>query len=956
MTACFCPHRFGGKRALLVLVLGSLGPALFAQQQRLDREVAFVRALAREMRFIDLAKEEADRLASEFRGAADQDKIAQLAVEVAYYGARSRSDRTQQRQLFKEAIDKSRELIDRSSDAAVQVEARQTLANASEEFGKFLVEEIEIAREEAPEKVKELEEEAAGVFRAGIEACTKVMDNLRPLVKDPEKQIEYYLMWMRRGVLSREQARAVKADRGVYIARAVDDLTEMVLEAGEETAIGLRGLFEIAQCHEVEGKIAEAIDLYKGTVNQIATSLDQADELGLTGEMQAFLFEMMQEVYLRTAEVMIREGAAETGNLFTQFREHMTKFGEKGADVFDVVNDQWGHLMLLAESRFLAESGDATKVAQALAMTQKINDKHPNDYVGVKAKAVLRDILSVQSSLVSGALLFEVGKGEFQNKSYEEAIKGLRRALGAMTEEEQKKLGLETWQLLGTSFGLTDRYLEAVLALTMGLQKFGATDKDRASDTADVLDRAISQQKRTTKNDPFFDPIYNDAATQIAAYSVTGGSKLFWKGANEAFNDKKYPEAVTEYAKIQPDFLYYELGRVRTAASQSAAGDFAAARQTLKAYHEWAEAHAIDARDTGKQQVRSMAMAEGEFTEMQMLYAEARGSDDFKLPKDLTKYPAAIEHARTFVTNFAKDGDNYVATVLAYLGRLYTDLGQLDKAEQVYAQLKQKDEVRGSRLATEVFKEYQDQVTSLAKELDQAIAKGKDEATVSAATNAVNGAREKLVALGLDYIGNSPKPQIGVLIGTMQAAEQLGQWKRVDEVARKTLDIYGNETDDSTKKVVDLLVRPMIGEALLRQQRFQEAYDMLIEAEKANPTQWEIKRQICRALGGWFEFSSTGAPLRIAGLDKPDEAYTKYWTEYRTWGLRQPDVKKYSLEWYRFHWEAFWFAKQAGAKDGKYKEFADSLYRIAKSTDDFATLLSYGAEGKALQNNFKFNR
>jgi tetratricopeptide (TPR) repeat protein len=956
VTACFCPLRFGGTRAFLVLALGSLTPALFAQQQRLDREIGFVRALAREMRFIELAKEEADRLATEFRGAADQDKIAQLAVEVSYYGARSRSDRSQQRVLFKEAIDKSKELIDRSSDATVQVEARSTLANASQEFGQFLVEEIEIAREDSPERVKELEEEAAGVFRAGIEACTKVMDHLRPLTKDPEKQIEYYLVWMRRGVLSREQARAVKADRGVYIARAIEDLTEMVLEVGEETAIGLRGLFEIAQCHEVEGKIGDAIDLYKGTVAQIKMSLEQSDELGLTGEMQAFLFEMMQEVYLRTAEVMIREGSPDTGNLFTQFRENMAQFGEKDLDVFEVVNNQWGHLMLLAESRFLAESGDKTKVAQALAMTQKINDKHPADYVGVKAKAVLRDILEVQSSLVSGTLLFEIGKGEFQNKNYEEAIKRLRRALGAMTEAEQQKLGLETWQLLGTSFGLTDRYLEAILALTQGLQKFGTSDKDRASDTADTLDRAMSQHKRTTRNDPFFDPIYGSAANQIAEYSVTGGSKLFWKAANEAFNDKKYAEAITEYAKIQPDFLYYELGRVRAAKAQSATGDFAGTRQTLKAYREWAEANPIDSRDTGKQQVRGMAMAEAEYTEVQMLYSEARGAEEFQLQKDLTKYPAAIERARTFVANFAKDGDAYIATVLAYLGRLHTDLGELDQAEKVYAQLKQKDEVRASRLATEVFKEYQDQVASLRKEEDAAIAQGKDDATIAAATSALSQARAKLVALGLDYIGNSPKPQLAVLIGTMQAAEQLGQWKRVDEVARKTLDLYGGDADGNTQKVVDLLVRPMIGEALLRQQRFQEAYDMLIAAEKANPQQWEIKRQICRALGGWFEFSATGAPLRIAGLDKPAEAYDKYYGEYRTWGLRTPEVKKYSLEWYRFHWEAFWFAKQAGEKVGKYKEYADSLYRIAKSTDNFATLRSYGAEGMALQRNFQFNR
>jgi tetratricopeptide (TPR) repeat protein len=955
VTACLCPHRFDGKRALLVLALGALSPALFAQQQKLDREISFVRALAREMRFIELAKLEAERLATQFRSAADQDKIAQLVVEVAYQGARTRADRAQQRQLFKEAIEKSKELIDRSSDNSVQVEARATLANASQEFGQFLVEELEIAREENPAAVKELEDEATAVFRAGIEACTKVMDHLRPLVKDPERQIEYYLMWMRRGVLSREQARAVKADRGVYVARAIEDLTEMVLEAGEETAIGLRGLFEIAQCHEVEGKVGEAIDLYKGTVSQIATSLEQTDELGLTGEMQGFLFEMLQEVYLRTAEVMIREGSAETGNLFSQFREHMTKFGEQGLDVFDVVSEQWGHLMLLAESRFLAESGDGTKVAQALAMTQRINDKHPNDYVGVRAKAVLRDILSVQSTLVSGALLFEVGKGEYQNKNYEEAIKGLRRAIGAMSEAEAQKLGLEAWQLLGSSFAFTDRQVEAILALTTGLQRYGEADKNRASDTADVLDRAISQQKRTSKNDPFFDTLYADAANQIAKYSVTGGSKLFWKAANELFNDKKYAEAIAEYGKVQPDFLYFEMAKVRVAKAQSAQGDFAASRQTLQSYRDWASANAIDPRDTGKQQVRSAAMAEAEFTEVQMLFSEARGAEEFKLAKDLTKYPAAIDKTRTFVANFAKDGEAYLATALAYLGRLHADLGELDKAEEAYAQLKQKDAVRGSRLATEIFKEYQDQVGSMAKEVDQAIAQGKDDATIATAVNNMNAVRTKLVALGLDYIASSPKPQLAVLVGTMLASEQLGQWQRVDEVARKTLELYGADTEDNTKKVVDLLVRPMIGEALLRQQRFQEAYDMLIAAERANPQQWEIKRQICRALGGWFEFSSTGAPLRIAGLDRPAEAYTKYYGEYRTWGLR-PDVKQFSLEWYRFQWEAFWFAKQAGERDGKFKDIADKLYRISKSTDNFETLRSYGTEGLSLLRNFQFNR
>jgi hypothetical protein len=949
-----CSRRIGGTPALLLLALGSLSPSLCAQKP-LDREIAFVRALAREMRFIELAQEEAERLAAEYRGAGDQDKIAQLGVEISYYGARSRADREQQRTLFKEAIDKSKELIERSSDAQVQTEARTTLANASQDFGQFLVEEIEIARNENPEQITALEQEAAEVFRAGIDACSKVMESMKSRLDDPEKWVEYHLLWMRKGVLMREQARAVKADREVLIERAIGELTEMVLEVGEETAIGLRGLFEIAQCHEVEGKVADAIDLYRGTIEQIAASLNDADELGLTGEMQAFLFEMMQEVYVRTGEVMAREGAEGTAKLFATFRENVKKYGEQGRELLDAVNDQWGHLMLLSESRFLAESGDAAKVQEALATTQRINERHANDYVGVKAKAVLRDILAVQRSLVSSALLLEVAKGEYQNKNYEVAVKGLRRAIGAMTPEELKKHGLDAFQMLGTSFGVTDRLLESILAFNEGLQRFGEVDKDRSSDAAVSLDRAMSAHKRVTKNDPFFDPLYAQASSMIARYSVTGGSKLFWKGGNDLFNEKNYQEAAAEYAKVQPDFLYYEQARVRIGKAKAALGDFAGARQALNDYRQWADANPIDPRDTAKRQVRDLALAEAEFTEVQMLYQEARGSEEFHLAKDLTKYPAAIERARTFVANFAKDGDVFIPFVLEYLGRLHSDVGELAKAEEAYRQLKPKDPVRASRMATEIFQEYQNQVKSLSAELDAAIAKDRGDAAISTARAAVDAVRTKLVGLGTDYIDSSPKPQIAILVNTMLAYEQLGDWKRVEAIARKTLELYGDDKSEATARIVDQLVLPKVGEALLQQQRFQEAYDMLIAAEKANPNHWEIKRQICRALGGWFEISRAGAPVRIPGLDKPDEAYKKYYGEYRSWGLR-PEVKQYSLEWYRFQWEAYWFARKAGEKDSQFKDIADKIYRIAKSTDDFATLKSYGADGLTLFRNFQINR
>lgn len=962
MIGSLRPRRTGAKPAQFLLrlgVLAALAPTWnLARAQNLESEVGFVRALAREMGFIELAKGEAERLAGAFKGAGDQDKVAQLAVEIAYYGARLRGDRAQQRALYKEALDKSKELIERSSDATVQLEARTTLANASQDFGQFLTEELELARQENPDKVKQLEEEAVAVFRDGIDACTKVMDGLKPHIEEKdETRTEYLLTWMRRGVLKREQARAVKTDRNVLVQRAIDDLTEMVLEAGEETAIGLRGLFEVAQCHEVAGEIADAITGYRTAISQIGTSFEQAEkgEFEMSGETKTFLFQMMQEIYVRAGETMLATGAQGTDELFKTFHEATKKYGVKGAELLDAVDDRWGHLMLLVEARYKAESGNATAIGEALQITQQINDRHPNDWVGVKAKTVLRGILEAQSSLVSGKLLFEVAKGEFQNKNYEGAIKGLRPAIAAMSPAEGKQFGLEAWQTLGTAYALTDRLLESILALTEGLKLHGGDDKDRASEAADVLDRAMSQHKRLVKGDAAFDAIYKAAGEEILKYSIGGGAKLLWKAGNDAFNDKNYAEALKQYQQIPPDFLYYELGLVRIAKTQQAMGDHAAARKQLQEFRSYIESHQLEANDSAKKQIRQQALSSAEFAEVQMLYLEARGSKELKIAQDTTKYKPAIEKARTFLTNYGKDDDDLAQVALEFLGRLNSDIGEMAEAETAYTQLKEKNGLRASRLATEIFQTYQQQAKAQIKELDTAIAGDKGEAAIAAARENLRAVRAKLAALGSDYIKNSPKPQLGILVTTMLAYEKLSDWKQVEAIAKVSLDNYGSDKDKETVNVIDLIVRPKVGEALLKQKRFTEAYDMLVAAEKANPTQWELKRQIALAQGGWFSFSSTGRPDPVLGLEKPAEAYQKYYGEYRTWGLRT-EVKPYSLDWYRFHWEAFWFAKQAGLKDSKFQEIAAKFYRIARSTDDFATLKRYGEEGLELYNFFQFNK
>ncbi|MCA8974871.1 MAG: hypothetical protein KDC98_09115 [Planctomycetes bacterium] len=940
-----------GYRSALLVALFGFSPVLIAQDS-LDRELDFVRALAEKMKFIELAKEEVERLAVEHRGAGDQDRIAQLSVQISFHGAKARGDRSVQRTLYKEAIEKSKELIDRSSDAKVLVQARSTLADASQEFGQFLIEELELARETNPDAVKDLEDEAAAVYRAGIDACKKVREALEPQRKDPEKDIEFGLFWMRTGVLMREQGRAVKADRGVLVDRAIEELTELVLDFGEETAIGLRGLFEIAQCSEVNGDVGTAVDTYRATIDQISSSLTDADELGLPGNVQALLFEMVQEVFVRAGETMMRQGDPNTGSLFTEFREKMAKFGEPGVPLFDVVSPRWGHLMLLAEARFNAESGDSSKVADALTMVQRINDKHPRDYVGIKAKAALRDILAGHESHVSGALLFEIAKGEFQEKNYESAIKGLRRAIAAMGNQEASQHGLEAWHMLGTAFAITDRYLEAVLALGIGLQRHGNDQKDQAGDAADTLDQAIGRLKRQSKDDPAFAAICDTYLPFVAEFSIAGAGKIFYKEANQAYNDKDYARAIQKYAEVPPDFMFFELCKVRIAKAYAMSGDFDNARGTLATYAQYRGQNPIDSRDSGKQQVRDGATTEADFLLAQMAYWQARGNEQLGKEKTPTMYPEAIQKLREFITNHG--GDDNAPIAIEFVGRLHSDIGEMDRAEQAYAELKQKDPPRAARLATEIFVEYSNQVKSFERELNDAIAKDNADAEKAASTE-IDRLRAKIGALGLDYMSNSSRPQLAVMVNTMLAFEALGDWKRVDEIAQKALDQYGSDASEATRNILDLTVRPRIGEALLQQRKFTDALKMLQEAEKANPGQWELKRQIARCLGGWFEFDRNGQAAREPGLDRAAEAYMKYYTEYRPWAER-PEVAKFSLEWYRFQWECYWFAKQASLKDSDFKARAEAFYRTAKSTDNFETLKSYGPEGKKLHDYFQINR
>src|SRR5690606_29576465 len=123
-------------RTVLAAAGVALAAALPAQQASLQRDVEFVRKLATDLGFISLAQAEVDRLQKDNKDAADFKRIVQLGIEISLIGARSRPDREERRTLFKDALDRSKDFIDRFSEEPVADQARLTMVEACYEYGR----------------------------------------------------------------------------------------------------------------------------------------------------------------------------------------------------------------------------------------------------------------------------------------------------------------------------------------------------------------------------------------------------------------------------------------------------------------------------------------------------------------------------------------------------------------------------------------------------------------------------------------------------------------------------------------------------------------------------------------------------------------------------------------------------------------------------------------------------
>lgn len=949
--------------ALLFVLPFALAP-LSAQATQLDRDIKFVRTLATKLRFISLAQTEVDQMKQRYKDdETDFQSVAQLGIEISLIGAKVHPNREERRTLYQDALERCTQFLERYPDGPAALSARITLSDAALEFGRFLADEVELARIEAPSRVRDLEEQASDVFSTGEEACNSAMDELRDVMdEDTTQRGDFGVTWMRLGILLREHGRAVKKDREFLADRARETLEELIFEWGEETLLGQRALFEYAQIDEVVGALEDAVQGYRDVISNADTVLND-EELEISNEARELMVVILEEAYDRVGATLFELGRTnDVLQTVEEYRGHLESFGVPLTNLDDPANEsgnedtRFGHSLYLTAARAMAETGEPAQIDKAMKLVQHFNDVHPHDVVGLRAKVALREIMSAQQDVVSGAMLLEVAKGDYQASDWEAAVKGFKTAIAAMNADEQRTLGLEAYYLMARAFAVENRVLEATLALKLGLEKWGATAEDTTKENAtSLIQRTMRQLQSNSKNDSYYDSLSQQVGDLAIKYgTIADASKRSYSDGGRLLSEKRYDEAVTSYNRVSADSPYYELAKSGAVRALFSKGDYDAARKAIAEYRAFLETRdaAIPEGRNDLRKAREVAQARTDFYEGYMLYFEGLGGDD--RPADPTKFPEAIKLLGDYPDRHGKAEGELVPVVHYVLGRCHIAMGDLAKGEEKYRTLQTSwpRDPNVSILAAAIFGAYDDQVTAKVAEVE-AVAKQDDGAQLDKARQELEALRRKAVSVGLEYFEKSEKPQYGISYLTLKHLEELKDFERVEDFGNKVLELFA---ESKHKDKVDRFVRAILGEAVLRQKKFRQAYDMLSAASAANPNNYPLKRLLCLSLGGWQEIDERGQIQRYLGLEQPAEAYDIYWNDYKAYGLNSTrGVEDYSIGWYEYYWELYHFALAASENDSEYAQRARTVYSKAQSFDDFATLDDLGPRGRELKDLFVDN-
>ncbi|MFK7931796.1 MAG: hypothetical protein AB8H79_26705, partial [Myxococcota bacterium] len=415
------------------------------------------------------------------------------------------------------------------------------------------------------------------------------------------------------------------------------------------------------------------------------------------------------------------------------------------------------------------------------------------------------------------------------NRHYEQARNGLKKALVAMTDEEARTMGMESWYMIGTSYVTEDRFAEAVFAFIAGLESYGAVDPRWIDRTIDRLVHAANQLRRQSKSDPALHALHGDVVKALMTWARSGPIGSPYRDGNWLMVVEEFSKAAEAFAEVQKDDLYYDIARARRCYALARAGHLGDARRAMKdlrTYFASPEAEIpTDERMASKDAVRRQALGELEYRSIDLEYREAVGLVD-DVERDRSRYREVIAKFDSFVNDHDDSVGAFVPYALDAIGRLHAELGELDRAEEAYRRLPTNPYHQGiaAKLITVLLKGWQDEVNSREAALAAATTKGANSGegvSLEALRKKLDDGHRKVLSLSREYSRAASVPQYGVMSTALASAKALGEWEDVEALARAIIDQWGSNPD--FKNRVDAVVRPALDEAASRKDELEPA-------------------------------------------------------------------------------------------------------------------------------------
>ncbi|MCB9890311.1 MAG: tetratricopeptide repeat protein [Planctomycetes bacterium] len=941
-------HRFPIAFAAGALCFATtLAPLARAQDAKIQREVKLLRGLAKDWGFVELAQEHLDALRkSPDTTEGDQKQLAQVNAEVLYLGARRIRDLDKRQTVLADALQQFKDYLDQYGNSEGATAVMSAYAEACEYYGDFLSDRIELEKD--PDKKKALEEEALQVFVAGIKASNDAMQSLEGRVGESNDiKIQYYLAWLRKGTLLRTWAKTRREDREVKADEAIQTLEDLALNSGEETPIGIKALLEMGVALAVKGSTRDGVDMFAGTIDLVKQQLgsDNPPPLGTQG----LLFQFLEESTNHMTDIYLTEGRPDDVlTAVADYRGSLTKFNLPPQPRFQ-------DAIFLNEARARIDKGGAENSTKALEIAKEVANRHPSDFIGLRAREMITGVLDNPGVNVGPEALMQAAKGELQASKFGSAVRAYKRLLRSLESAEDKsKYGLRAYVDIGLSFARQQRYLEAIYALMTGLSTYGPLsddDKSKAS-AVNYLNSALSGLRRQIDDNDFVDGLKGqvDGIARRYADDKTIANRAI-DDARRLIDDGEYDKAIQQLTAVEKSTDQYELSQTMIAFANMMSGDFAKARAKVKQYLDYTAdpLNRLDNSETVKKQYREFAIADANFYLGKMLADEAFGRNTGKVERkpDPSKLKDVVDAFKNYSKEYGKVRSSYAMIATIELIAALIDLEKVGEAEAEYARIRkdfpQERSIGG--LAVKLFMARKTNIAAIQQEIEAVQGDPTKTLELRDATQRMRAEVRKALSFATNYLEVEPKPNYQLLRDASELAVLVEDYDQALYFLQKVVEIYGNDKNYTDN--VDKFVRPDIASILMRKGDYQTALKQIDEALKVRPKSFELKLLRVRALGGWCEFDESGGLRITPGVGRYKEAYELMFTDYRNYVRGK--YKEWDLEYYQFRFDCMDLCIKAAQEDTDFIETAKKFYRQAEANpDNFETLKKIGPKGLRL--------